>query len=251
MKLIISGISGKMGRYVYEIARASEGIEVICGVDRCDAGIFSCPVYPDFAAVRERADVVVDFSRPDLLEGILGYAERVRAGVVLATTGYDEAQTERIGRAAERIPVFRSANLSIGVNLLLDLVKRAEQFLGSDYDVEIIEKHHNQKADAPSGTALMLADAVSAGASEPFRYVYGREGATGKRGARELGIHAVRGGTIVGEHDVLFAGTDEVIAFSHSAGSKAVFAKGAVRAAKYLAGKPAGLYDMQDALGLK
>lgn len=249
MRILISGISGKMGRYVYDIARA-EGAEIVCGVDKFDAGVFACPVYTDFSLVRERADVVVDFSRPDLLSPLLAYAEKTGAGVVLATTGYTEAQRAEIADAAKKIAVFRTANFSVGVNLLVDLVKRAEKFLGEGYDVEIIEKHHNQKVDAPSGTALMLADAADAGAEEPFRRVFGRSGETGKRPAREMGIHAVRGGTIVGEHEVIFAGTDEVISLSHSAGSRAAFAKGAVRAAKFLAGKPAGQYDMRDALGL-
>lgn len=250
MNLIISGISGKMGKYVYELAKNTDGVNVVCGVDKYDAGIFACPVYPTFDEVAETADVVIDFSRPDLLGGVLSYAMRVGAGVVLATTGYTKQDLDAIEKATKKIAVFRSANLSIGVNLLVDLVRRAEQFLGEDYDVEIIEKHHNQKADAPSGTALMLADAVQSGAENPMDYVYGREGIVGKRKPRELGIHAVRGGTIVGEHDVLFAGTDEVITFSHSAGSKMVFAKGAMRAALFLQGMRPGLYDMKNVLGL-
>ncbi len=250
MKLIISGISGKMGKYVYSLAQETESVTVVCGVDKYNAGIFNCPVYPTFDEVTEAADVVIDFSRPDLLDGVLSYATRVGAGVVLATTGYTKEDIEKINKASKKIAVFRSANLSIGVNLLVDLVRRAEKFLGEDYDVEIIEKHHNQKADAPSGTALMLADAVQSGADAPMDYVYGREGIVGKRNPRELGIHAVRGGTIVGEHDVLFAGTDEVITFSHSAGSKMVFAKGAMRAALFLQSMRPGMYDMKNVLGL-
>lgn len=247
IKIAVCGINGKMGANLKRIIAEDKDCELVCGVDiQADKKALP-PIYASFNDIKERVDVVIDFSSPAALSGEIEWAEKSRTPLVLATTGYSAEDLKIIKSAAEKIAIFKTANFSVGVNLLVKLVKQAAQTLGENFDIEIIEKHHNLKADAPSGTALMLAD----GANEAFggdkEYLYGREGKVGKRGA-EIGIHAVRGGTIVGEHEVMFAGDDEIITLSHSARSKTVFAAGAVRAAKWLAGKPAGLYDMSDVL---
>lgn len=243
MNVLIRGICGKMGGNILELLTA-EGISA-CGVDVANKSL-SVPLYANFSQVRETPDVIIDFSSPEGLEEELLFAEANGCGVVLGTTGYSEADLARIAVAATRIPVFKTANLSVGVNLMQALVRRAAEFLGESFDVEIIEKHHHLKKDAPSGTALMLAESVNEGRNNALGYVYGREGIVGARKENELGIHAVRGGTIVGEHEVLFCGDDEIVSISHSARSKRVFAAGAVKAAKWLVGKPAGKYDMSD-----
>lgn len=246
IKILVCGACGKMGQNVISLCAEDSEVEVVCGVDaHPNTGLV--PVYAAFNQVAERPDVIIDFSSPAALEDELCYAETNNIPVVLATTGYSEEQLERINCAAKKIAVFKTANFSLGVNLLVKLVKQAAQALGEDFDVEIIERHHNKKIDAPSGTALMLADSVNEAYSGSKPYLNGREGAVGKRG-NEIGIHAVRGGTIVGEHEVMFAGEDEIVTLSHSARSKKVFAAGAIKAAKWLAGKPAGKYDMTDVL---
>ena len=236
-----------MGGNVYEIAASDENCEVVCGVDRNIPENFKKPVYRSFQEVKERADVIIDFSSPAVLKSELDWAEKHGCAVVLAATGYTAEDLKLIDTFARKIPVFRTANFSLGVNLLVKLVKQAAETLGEKFDIEIIERHHNQKIDAPSGTAIMLADGAAAAFGGNKEYINGRNGIVGKRG-KEIGLHAVRGGTIVGEHEVMFAGEDEIISLSHSARSKKVFATGAVTAAKWLAGKPAGLYDMNDVL---
>ena len=191
---------------------------------------------------------MIDFSCADNLGNVLAYAERTGAAVILAATGYTKEQLAQIEEAAARVPLFKTANLSVGINLLQKLVKEAAAFLGESFDIEIVERHHNLKKDAPSGTAYMLAESANAAFDGAKEYVYGREGMVGARKKAEIGIHAVRGGTIVGEHEVMFAGDDEIITLAHSARSKRVFAAGAVKAAKFMQGKPAGRYDMQDVL---
>ena len=248
VKILISGMYGHMGRNVFELAKEDKEIEIVCGVDLRDGKLDGVPVYNGFDSAAETADVVIDFSSAANLSGVLSYAERTGAGVVLAATGYTQEQLEEIERASKKIAVFKTANLSVGINLLQKLVAEAAAFLGDNFDVEIIERHHNLKKDAPSGTALMLAESINEASGNAKQYVYGREGMVGARDKRELGIHAVRGGTIVGEHEVMFAGEDEIITVSHSARSKRVFAAGALRAAKFLKGKPAGRYDMKDVL---
>lgn len=249
IKILICGLGGKMGGNLYELLKDDKAAEIICGVDLKAPENCNVPVYPSFSDVRERADVIIDFSSPAVLTSELDYAMKQGVPLVLASTGYTKEQLEEIDRASQKIAVFRSANFSLGVNLLVDLVRKAAQVLGEAFDVEIVEKHHAQKVDAPSGTALMLADSVNAAFGGEKSYLNGREGMVGKRGG-EIGLHAVRGGTIVGEHDVLFCGEDEIITISHSARSKKVFAAGAVKAAKWIVGKPAGKYDMKNVLDL-
>lgn len=244
--ILICGAGGKMGRVVAELAAAdAEHFRVVAGVDKFAAPEgFSFPLFRSAEECDVRADAVVDFSRPDALGGILAYCRKFHCGAVLATTGYTPEQKEEIARAAKEIALFQTFNLSLGIALLESLVKKASEFLGESFEVEIVEKHHDQKVDAPSGTALMLAAAVSGHDEKDF--VFGRQGSDAKRTPREIGIHAVRGGTVVGEHDVLFLGHDEEITLSHRAQSKAVFAQGALRAAGFLKGKPAGKYNMDD-----
>ncbi len=244
MKLLISGALGRMGRAVYQSATSYKNVETAAGVDlNAAASDLPYPVYADFSAVKENIDVIIDFSAAANLENILSYAVEHGVPAVLCTTGYSPAQTEEIAKAAEKVALFKSANMSVGVNLLLELSRKAAKAL-PNFDIEIIEKHHNQKIDAPSGTALMLADGIREVKTDAF-YVYGREGKPGKRDAREIGIHAVRGGNIVGEHDVLFCGPNETVTLSHAAASRSVFADGALKAALFLQGRKAGLYNMQ------
>lgn len=248
VKILISGIFGHMGRNVLELVNADAETECIGGVDLKSGNIENVPVYDSFEKVQKKPDTVIDFSSAANLDNLLNYAKKTGCAVILAATGYSDAQLRQIEKAAESIPVFKTANLSVGINLLQKLVKEAAEFLGESFDVEIIEKHHNLKKDAPSGTAYMLAESVNEAFDGTKEYVYGREGMVGARKKAEVGIHAVRGGTIVGEHEVMFAGEDEIITISHSARSKKVFAAGAVKAAKFMCGKPAGKYDMQDVL---
>ncbi len=244
MNILLCGCCGRMGRMVTELAEA-QGEHIVCGVDVAPSPM-PYPVYPSFAEVTENCDVLIDFSSAQGLEERLKFAEEHSVPVLLAATGYSDSNLELIRNYAKKIPLFKTGNLSLGVNLLQLLVEKAARVLGDGFDVEIIERHHNQKKDAPSGTALMLAESVKkAGEKES---VYGRHGMVGARDKNEIGIHAVRGGTIVGEHEVMFAGEDEIVTLSHSARSRKVFAAGALKAAAWLIGKPAGLYDMGDML---
>ena len=244
-RIILCGALGKMGRTIAQIVSEREDCVIAAGVD-VGTGTADFPLYTAPSQVKEQADVLVDFSHPSALGGILEYAVAASMPVVLATTGYSPEQIALIHRASERIPVFFSANMSLGVNLLSELAKIAARVLAGSYDIEIIEMHHNRKIDAPSGTALMLANEIASVLPEKPEFVYDRHEKHERRTKREIGLHAVRGGTIVGEHEILFCGTDEVIKLSHSAGSKAVFAAGAVNAAVFLAGREAGLYSMRD-----
>lgn len=248
IKVLVCGALGKMGANIRELLLDDGEAKAVCGVDPRGDKSGEFPVYPSFAEVKEDVDVIIDFSSPAALAGELEYAVNTGVPVVLASTGYTPEQLADISAASEKVAIFRTANFSLGVNLLCELVKKAAETLGEKFDIEIVEKHHSQKVDAPSGTALMLAESANSafGGSKP--YMNGREGIVGKRG-NEIGIHAVRGGTIVGEHEVLFCGEDEIVALSHSARSKKVFAAGAIKAAKWLAGKKAGHYDMKDILG--
>lgn len=244
-KVLLVGACGKMGRAVSGCIAALDDIEIVCGVDKAE--VFSnYPIYHDFNAVKEEVDVIIDFSHVSLLDSILDYAVKNNIPAVLATTGYDESQINRIHETSKIIPIFFTFNMSLGVNLLCSLAKKAAAILGDAFDIEIVEKHHNQKIDAPSGTAIMLANAVNDMFEDQKHYEYDRHSKRSKRSKSEIGIHSIRGGTIVGEHDVIFAGHDEVITLSHSAGSKEVFASGAIKAAKFISGKTAGLYDMKD-----
>jgi len=249
LKILLSGAFGHIGRKITDICEKSEDIEIVCGVDIFE-GVSKYPVFKNFNDVNIIPDVIVDFSNSALLDDILCFAKREKIPCVLATTGYSEQQVEKIKATSKEIPIFYTGNMSLGVNLLCSLVKKAASVLGDGFDVEIIEKHHNQKLDAPSGTALMLANAVNSVSDDKYRYEFDRHSKREKRPKNEIGIHSVRGGTIVGEHDVIFAGNDEVITLSHSAFSKEVFAEGAIKAAKFMKDKNAGLYDMNDILSL-
>ena len=242
LKILLSGACGRMGRQVSALAE-EENAAIVAGVDVHAERYADFPVYPSFSLVGEESQVIVDFSRPEGLAALLAYARSHRLPAVLAATGYNEADLTAIREAALDIPVFRSANLSLGVYVLKTLARQAAQLL-PDFDVEIIERHHNQKIDAPSGTALMLYDAVSRPDSFP---VFGRNGRTQKREKKEIGMHAVRGGTVPGEHEVGFYGSGEIVSISHSAQDRSIFARGALRAARFIAAQQPGEYDM-DAL---
>lgn len=245
-RIILCGCFGKMGRVITQLISGRSDCEIVAGVDLFN-GSADFPTYTKLDDVKESADVIIDFSRPELLTDILGYtAEHAGVSAVLCTTGYSPEQVAALKAASASQPIFYSRNMSLGINLLVELSKKAAKVLGTDFDIEIIEKHHNQKVDAPSGTALMLADAISAVRDVDSAYTYDRHAQRKKRETKEIGLHAVRGGTIVGEHEVIFAGNHEVITLSHSAQSKELFAAGAVNAAVFMCGKPAGLYDMSD-----
>ena len=244
--IILCGCCGHMGNAITELCEKDESINIVAGVDAYDSGKMSYPVFPSFNAVEKKADVIIDFSNPSVLDSMLNYAQSTNTPVVIATTGYDDEQLAKIKAASEKVAVFFTFNMSLGINLLCALAKTATKVLGNNFDIEIIEKHHNQKRDAPSGTAIMLANAISEELERKPLYEYDRHSKREKRPKNEIGIHSVRGGTIVGEHEVLFAGTDEVVSLKHQATSKKVFAGGAINAAKFLKGKRSGMYSMED-----
>ena len=247
MKIILIGACGRMGKAV--AARSAEcGVQIVCGVDAVSAEL-PFPLYKTVDEVTEQADGVIDFSSGQCLKPTLAYCKKHNLPVLLAATGYTQEDLNTIADYAKTVAVFKTGNLSLGVNLLQMLVKKAAAALGETFDTEIVERHHNRKKDAPSGTALMLAQSVKEGRKQQSTFVYGRQGLVGERNRAEIGIHAVRGGTIVGEHEVMFAGEDEIITLSHSARSRNVFANGALRAIGWLKDKPAGLYDMFNLLG--
>lgn len=249
VKILLCGCCGKMGKVVAECVSKRTDCEIIAGIDPFDDGSHPFPVYSAPSEFDGRADVIIDFSHPSALAGLLEYAVASSTPAVVSTTGLNDAQLSLIKQASRRIAVFFSANMSLGVNLVRELAVTAAKLLGNDFDIEIVEKHHNQKIDAPSGTALMIADAIADALPEKPVYEYDRHIKLEKRTRDEIGIHSVRGGTIVGEHEIIFAGLDEVIAISHSARSKQLFAVGALNAALFLAGKEAGLYDMPMLIG--
>ena len=245
LKLIISGCNGHMGRVVERLCASDPDVEVSGGFDVLGSTDRDFPVYASPAQLETRADAVIDFSSPAALDGLLEYARRTGTPLVLATTGYSPEQVAQIGAAALEVPIFRSANMSLGINVLLELVKKAASVLGDSYDIEIVERHHRRKVDAPSGTALMIADAAASACGHETQYVFERHSVRQPRDKKEIGISAVRGGTIVGEHEIIFAGHDEVMEIRHTALSREIFAQGAREAAKFMASveKP-GLYDM-------
>jgi len=249
INIILAGCSGFMGRVVTAMAEENPDTTIIAGIDISETKPCSYPIYSDPNDITEKADVIIDFSAPAALKALLDYSKKQNLPIILCATGYNSEQIKQIEEASKQIPVFRSGNMSVGINLLIDLIKRACTVLGEDFDVEIIEKHHRRKKDAPSGTALMLADAAKEALPYKPEYIYERESKNTPRDKKEIGISAVRGGTIVGQHDVIFAGTDEVIELHHTAASREVFAAGALKAAKFMAGKTPGLYNMQDVLG--
>lgn len=250
IKLILSGCLGKMGHVVTELVDLDDDIKIIAGVDKAFSGNspYDYPIYNDISKIKEKADAVLDFSRPEALPQLLRYGQLARTPLVLSSTGYNENDISSIEYASESVPIFRSSNYAIGVNLLKEFCKQASANLNSTFDIEIIEKHHNTKVDAPSGTACMLADAINDAAGGDLEYCYNRHDDRQPRPKRQIGMHAVRGGTITGEHSVIFAGKDEVIELTHIAYSRKIFALGALRAVKFIANCPCGLYDMSSLL---
>lgn len=246
IKIIMNGCNGKMGQVITRLVAEDDACEIVAGFDINTSIENTYPVYADPNEFMGEADVVIDFSHPSCLTGILDYCKNRKLPVILSTTGFTQEQKAEFTAASSEIPVFFSANMSLGINLIIALAKTATKLLEGNFDIEIVERHHNQKIDAPSGTALAIADAIDETLSYPAEYTYDRHNVRKKRGKHEIGLHAVRGGTIVGEHEIIFAGTDEVIELKHSAHSKEVFAVGAIKAAKFITSKPAGMYAMND-----
>ncbi len=248
--IIMHGCNGHMGQVISGIVKEDSDATIVAGIDIADNKDNGYPVFTDIDACDVKADVIIDFAAAVAVDKLLDYAVKTSTPVVLCTTGLSEEQLKKVDEASKSVAILRSANMSLGINTLLKIVKEAaDVFANAGFDIEIVEKHHNKKVDAPSGTALALADSINDEMGGKYEYVYDRQSRREARPKDEIGISAVRGGTIVGEHDVIFAGTDEVITFSHTAYSKAVFGKGAVEAAKFLKGKGAGMYDMQQVIG--
>ena len=249
VKIIMHGCNGHMGQVISGLVEKDPEAEIVAGIDIADQGKNSYPVFTNIEECQVEADAVIDFSSPKAFGRLMDFCEKRNLPVVLCTTDVNEEQLARVEESAKKIPVLKSANMSLGINTLLKLVQDAARVLATaGFDMEIVEKHHNLKVDAPSGTALALADSLNEAMDNQYHYVYDRSQRREQRDSKQIGISAVRGGTIVGEHEVIFAGPDEVIEFKHTAYSKAVFGKGAVEAAKFLAGKQAGRYDMSDVI---
>lgn len=248
INVLLHGCNGKMGQAVTNAAQQRSDMKIVCGVDPYGTSAYDYPVYKSFAEVKESVDVIIDFSNPALIENFCKYSESNSIPVVICTTGLSLEQSQIVNDLSGKVAVFSSGNMSLGINLLIELCKKASVVFGDAFDVEIVEKHHNLKLDAPSGTALMIADGISDVRDDDPRYVYDRHSYRAKRTKNEIGIHSVRGGTIVGEHSVIFAGNDEVLTISHQAQSKSLFATGALSAAAYIIGLPAGMYNMSDML---
>jgi 4-hydroxy-tetrahydrodipicolinate reductase len=246
VNILLNGCCGKMGSVVSTLAKGNTNLKIAAGVDKFGKAT-DYPVYANIFDCREKVDVILDFSRPDSLDNLLEYSKQNNLPIVLCTTGFTPEQINKIEEYSKVIPIFRSANMSLGVNIVNNILKKVSALLYSNYDIEIIEKHHNQKVDSPSGTALLLANTIKKAIPEETNFVYGREG-IGKREHKDIGIHAVRGGSIVGDHEVIFAGQGETIEINHYAVSRDVFAAGALKACEYMAGKPNGLYSMDNLL---
>ncbi|MEG0681090.1 MAG: 4-hydroxy-tetrahydrodipicolinate reductase [Eubacterium sp.] len=248
LKILLSGVGGAMGHTLQSAIADDPECQIVAGFDLNTDQNTPFPIYSDLTLCTEKADVIIDFSHFKAFDGIFNYAKATKTPIVIATTGLSDQNMADIQVASQNFPIFKTANMSLGINILARALKEMSGVLEDTFDIEIIEKHHNKKVDAPSGTALLLADAVNDGLNTKKEYTYGREGRDCKRQVNELGIHAIRGGTIAGEHTVLFAGNDELIEVKHTALSKKVFANGALKAAKYLVTKDPGLYDMQDVI---
>ncbi len=244
-KILLSGCCGKMGRTITNIVSSRDDCQIVAGVDIVEDSNLGYPVFQSFSEVQVNADVIIDFSNPALLSSLLAYAKDKKIAVVVSTTGLSDDQIKEIENTSKEIPIFFSFNMSLGVSLLCELSKIAAKVLGNDFDIEIVEAHHNQKIDAPSGTAIMLANSIKEEIPDVY-YEYDRHSKREKRNPKEIGIHAIRGGNIVGEHEVIFAGNDEIVKLSHSARSKAIFAQGAVNAAIFLNNKSPRIYNMKD-----
>ena len=251
-RIIIHGCNGRMGQVVTALCREDAEVQVVAGIDISDHIRNEYPVFQQIEDCDVEADVIIDFASAAAVDALLSYSVEHQIPVVLCTTGLSEAQNEAVRETSGKVAVLKSANMSLGINMLMDLLKKAAKVLApAGFDMEIVEKHHNQKLDAPSGTALALADSLNEALDNAYVYQYDRTKERKKRDKQEIGIQSVRGGSIVGEHEVIFAGTDEVITFTHTAYSRSIFAKGAIEAAKFLSGKPAGYYDMQDVIAAK
>lgn len=249
-KVIMHGCNGKMGQTIAGLIADDNEVTLAAGVDAYDEGKNPFPVFKNIKDCDVKADVIIDFSAAPAVDGLLDYCVAEQIPCVLCTTGLSDGQLKKVEEAAKKVAILKSANMSLGINMLMKLLKEAALVLApAGFDVEIVEKHHKLKVDAPSGTALALGDSINEALNKEYEYVYDRSQRREKRPQKEIGFSAVRGGTIVGEHDVIFAGADEVVKFSHTAYSKAVFGKGAIQAAKFLKGKPAGLYNMSDVIG--
>ena len=252
VKMMMHGCNGKMGQVISAICQEDSEIQIVAGIDPYDGIKNPYPVFSNIKECKVDADVVVDFAAAQAVDSLLEYCLANQLPVVLCTTGLSQEQLAKVEEASQKIPVLKSANMSLGVNVLMDLLQAAAKILApAGFDMEIVEKHHNQKVDAPSGTALALADSINEALGNSYQYKYDRTRERKKREKNEIGIQAVRGGSIVGDHEVIFAGLDEVIEIKHTAYSTGIFAKGAVEAAKFLAGKPAGKYDMKDVIAAK
>ena len=249
-RAIMHGCNGKMGQMIAGLIREDEDIELVAGIDVYDEGKNDFPVFSKISDCNVEADVIIDFCNPAAIDGLMDYCVEKQVPCVVCTTGLSKEQIQHVEDASKKVAILRSANMSLGINMLMKLLKEATAILApAGFDIEIVEKHHNLKLDAPSGTALALGDSVNEVLNNEYEYVYDRSQDRIPRPKNEIGFSSVRGGTIVGEHDVIFAGEDEVITFSHTAYSKSVFAKGAVEAAKFLKGQPAGHYTMKEVIG--
>lgn len=252
VRMIMHGCNGHMGQVITGLVEKDADIEIVAGIDIADNKENSYPVFTNIFDCDVQADVIIDFAAAVAVDKLLDYSKEKKIPVVLCTTGLSQEQLARVKETSKEVAILKSANMSLGINTLLKLLKDAAKVFGTaGYDIEVVEQHHRLKLDAPSGTALALADSVNEALGNEYEYVYDRSSRREQRPDKEIGISAVRGGTIVGIHDVIFAGTDEVITFNHTAYSKSVFAKGAIEAGKFLAGKPAGMYDMADVIEAK
>ena len=249
VKMIMHGCNGRMGHVIVDLCKEDSGIQVVAGVDAFGENTYDFPVFKSLSECDVDADVIVDFSNASAVDGLLDYCTTRNIPVVLCSTGLSQEQLDKVKEASSKVAVLKSANMSVGVNALIKVLKEVSPlFAAAGFDIEIVEKHHNQKLDAPSGTAIALADSINESLNNEYEYVNDRSTRREKRPVKEIGISAVRGGTIVGDHDVIFAGHDEVVTLSHRAYSRSIFGKGAIEAAKFLAGKSAGMYDMSDVL---
>ncbi len=248
-KMIMHGCNGRMGHVIVDLVKEDDSIEVVAGVDAFGESNYDFPVFKSLSECNVEADVIVDFSNASAVPGLLEHCTSKNIPVVLCSTGLSPEQLDMVKEASAKVAVLKSANMSVGINALMKVLKEVSPlFAAAGFDIEIVEKHHNQKLDSPSGTAIALADSINESLENSYDYVYDRSTRREKRPVKEIGISAVRGGTIVGDHDVIFAGHDEVVTISHRAYSRAIFGKGAIEAAKFLAGKGPGMYDMADVL---
>ena len=248
-RMLMHGCNGRMGHVIVDLCKDDDRIDVVAGVDAYGENNYDFPVFKSLSECNVSVDVIVDFSNASAVDGLMDYCVDKNIPVVLCSTGLSDGQMDKVKSASEKVAVLKSANMSVGVNVLLKVLREiAPTLSAAGFDIEIVEKHHNQKVDAPSGTALALADSINESLDHKLEYVYDRSTRRMKRPVNEIGISSVRGGSIVGDHDVIFAGRDEVITLSHTAYSRAIFGKGAIEAARFLAGKAPGMYDMSDVI---